>query len=158
MSESDKLGWTITKNIEITKSTIDTNNHRDNKTTLAHNEPIDVVHIGKNLKEDCSLHIQIGDRDHKTLWDLGAGHHVISLDQYHKIPDKFKTDLFESPIKIRAANMSEIDNQGGCDITFRIGQVTFTFPFLVSEALTQKIIWGYNFSTAFHIGTTWNKK
>ena len=62
------------KNTEITKNTIDTNNIRDNKTMLALNEPIEVVHIGKNLKKDCILYIQIGDRDHKTLWDLGAGH------------------------------------------------------------------------------------
>ena len=111
-----------------------------NKTTLVHNEPKEVVHIGKNLKH-CSLYIQISDRDHKTLWNSGAGHCVISLDQYHKISEKFKAKPFESPIKIRDANGSEINNQGECDITFRIGQVKFTFPFLVSNALTQKSYW-----------------
>ena len=35
--------------------------------------------------------------------------------------------------------------------------VQFTFLFLVSNALTQKIILGYTFSNAFHIGSTWNK-
>ena len=82
------------------------------------------------------------------------GHCVISLDKYHKIPDKLKTELFESPNKIRAANGSEIDNQGECLISFRIGQVQFTFPFLVSNTFTQKIILGYKFSKAFYIGTT----
>ena len=82
---------------------------------------------------------------------------VISLDAYLNIPNKHKTELFPSPIKIRAANGSDIDNQGECDITFRIGQEKFTLPFLVSKTLTQHIIVGYNFSKAFHIGTTWNR-
>ena len=105
---------------------------------MAQNEPIEVVHIGKNLKGDHSLYIQIHDRDHKTLWNSGTGCCVISLDKYHKIPDKFKTELFENPIKKGTANGSEINNQEECDITFRIGLVKFPFPFLVSNALTQK--------------------
>ena len=91
--------------------------------------------------------MQIGDRDHKTLCNSGAGCCILSW-----------TVLFESPNKIRAINGSEIDNQDECDITFGIGWVEFTFPFLVSNALTQRIILGYNFSKAFHIGTTWNTR
>ena len=103
------------------------------------------------------MYIHIGDRQHKSLWDSGAGECVISLDAYLNIPNKHKTELFPSPITIRAGNGSDIDNQGECDITFRSGQEKFTFPFLVSKSLTQHVILGYNFSKAFHIGTTWNR-
>ena len=47
--------------------------------------------------------------------------------------------------------------KGEFDIIFRIGQVELTFPFLVSNALSQKIKLGYNFSKVFHIGPTWKK-
>ena len=43
------------------------------------------------------------------------------------------------------------------EITFKIGPATFTFPFLVSNALTQDIILGYNSKKAVHIGTDWNR-
>ena len=45
----------------------------------------------------------------------------MSLDQYLKIPDKFKTEIYESLIKIRAVNGSEINNQVECDVTLRTG-------------------------------------
>ena len=104
-----------------------------------------------------SIIIKIGDRDYRTLWDSGAGKCVISLEKYKKIPSKFKTELFKSHIKIKAANGSSFENSGECDITFKIGNEEFTFPFLVSSTLTQVVILGYNFSRAFHIGTGWNK-
>ena len=49
-----------------------------------------------------------------------------------------------------------IENKGECDITFKIGPIKFTFPFLCSAQLSQQFILGYNFSKAFHIGTTWS--
>ena len=70
---------------------------------------------------------------------------------------KFKTELFKSHIKIKAVNGSSIENSGECDITFKIRNEEFTFSFLVSSTLTQEVIWGYNFSRAFHIGTGLNK-
>ena len=74
------------------------------------NSETEIVNIGKNTKEDCSFYIHIGDRQHKSLWDLGVGKCVISLDAYLNIPNKHKTKLFPSSIKIRAANGSDIDN------------------------------------------------
>ena len=115
----------------------------------------EIVHLG--TKDDCSIMIKIGERLYKTLWDSGAGKCVISYDKYQTIPKKFKTPLVPSNILIKAANGSIIENKGECDITFRIGHENFTFTFLVSNALTQDIILGYNFSKAYHIGTNWNK-
>ena len=80
----------------------------------------------------------------------------MSFDCYNAIPAKYKTDLFTSPIKIKAANGTLIENKGECDITFKTGPIKFTFPFLCSAQLSQQFILGYNFSKAFHIGTTWS--
>ena len=73
-----------------------------------------------------------------------------------KFQENSKAKLFESHIKIKAANGSSIENSGKCDITFKIGN-EFTFSFLVSSTLTQEVILGYNFSRTFHIGTGWNE-
>ena len=61
------------------------------------------------------------------------------------IPDKYKTDLFPSSIKIKAANGTIIDNSGECDITFRMGTQRFAFPFLCSSQLSQQVLIGHNF-------------
>ena len=71
------------------------------------------------------------------------------------IPDKYKTDLFSSNIKIKAANGTIINNNGECDITFRMGIEKFTFPFLCSDQLSQAIIIGHNFCNTLNIGTVW---
>ena len=92
--------------------------------------------IGKiGTKDDYSIIIKIGDRDHKTLWDSGAGKCVISLDIQEK-SKQIQTELFKSHIKIEAANGSSIENSSECDITFKIGNEEFTFPFLVLSTLT----------------------
>ena len=91
------------------------------------------------------------------MWDTGAGKCVISKEKYDSIPSSCKSELKPSNILIRAAEGSIIKNDGECDITFKIGPQRFTFSFLVSNALTQDIILGYNFKRAFHIGTDWNK-
>ena len=127
----------------------------DNDTLDHYTIETEIVKIG--TKDDCSIIIKIGDRDYRTLWDSGAGKCVTPLEKYKKIPGKFKTELFESHIKTKAANCSSFANSGECDITFKTGNEEFTFPFLVSSTLTQEVILGYNFSRAFHIGTRWNK-
>ena len=71
------------------------------------------------------------------------------------IPDKYKTDLFPSSIKIKAANGTIIDNSGEYDITFRMGTQRFTFPFLCSSQLSQQVTIGHNFCNTFSIGTIW---
>ena len=90
-----------------------------------HNTPAetDLVHLGRRPQDECSLFIQTGKRSHKALWDSGAGQCVLSFDCYNAIPAKYKTDLFTSPIKIRAANGTLIENKGECDITFKIGPI-----------------------------------
>ena len=118
-------------------------------------EETDLVHLGRKPQDECSLFIETGKRKFKALWDSGAGQCVLSFDCYNAIPARYKSDLFPSLIKIRAANGTIIDNKGECDITFRIGQTKFTFPFLCSNSLSQQFILGHNFSRAFHIGTTW---
>ena len=101
------------------------------------------------------LFIQTGKRTHKALWDSGACKCVLSLESYNMIPDKYKTDLFPSSIKIKVANGTIIDNSGECDITFRMGTQRFTFPFLCSSQLSQQIIIGHSFCNTFNIGTIW---
>ena len=72
------------------------------------------------------------------------------------IPDKYKTDLFSSNIKIKAAIGTIIKNNGECDITFRMGTEKFTFPFLCLDQLSQAIIIGHNFCNTLNIGTVWS--
>ena len=71
------------------------------------------------------------------------------------IPDKHKTDLFSSNIKIKAANGVFINNNGECDITFRMGTEKFTFPFLCSDQLAKAIIISHNFCNTLNVGTVW---
>ena len=97
-----------------------------------------------------------GNRSYKALWDSGAAKCVLFLDCYQSISPKFKTKLYESSIKIRAANGSFIKNSGECDLTFKINNKHFTFPFLCSDQLSQQLILGHNFAKAFHIGTSWD--
>ena len=73
---------------------------------------IEIVHLGKSSKDDCSLFIQTRKKTHKALWDSGACKCVLSLESYQMIPDKYKTDLFSSNIKIKAANGTIIKNNG----------------------------------------------
>ena len=55
----------------------------------------------------------------------------------------------------KAANGSFIKNRGECDLTFKINNEQFNFPFLCSKQLSQLIL-GHNFAKAFHIGTSWD--
>ena len=89
----------------------------------------EIVHLGRSSKDDCSLFIQTGKKTLKALSDSGACKCVLSLESYQMIPDIYKTDLFSSNIKIKAANGTIIKNNGECDITFRMGTEKFTFPF-----------------------------
>ena len=155
---------TIRHDTNLDNNSCDTNVHSpiesksQDVNSSVNNTPIetDLVHLGRRPQDECSLFIQTGKRSHKALWDSGAGQCVLSFDCYNAIPAKYKTDLFTSPIKIRAANGTLIENKGECDITFKIGPIKFTFPFLCSAQLSQEFILGYNFSKAFHIGTTWS--
>ena len=69
------------------------------------------MHLGRRPQDECSLFIQTGKRTHKALWDSGAGQCVLSFDCYNAIPAKYKTDLFTSSIKIKAANGTLIETK-----------------------------------------------
>ena len=116
----------------------------------------EIVHIGRRSQNECVVIMVIGARSQKALWDSGAGICIISYDYYNSLHLKYKTELFPSSVKIRAANSTFISNRGECDVTFTINKERFTFPFLCSDQLFQQMILGHNFSKAFYIGTLWN--
>ena len=88
----------------------------------------------------------IRNRSYKALWDSGVAKCVLPLDCYQSISPKFKTELYESSIKIRAASGSFI----------KIRDEEFTFSFLFSDQLSQQLILGHNFAKSFHIDTSWD--
>ena len=116
----------------------------------------EIIHIGRKSQNECAVMATIGNRSYKALWDSGTAKCVISLDCYQSISPKFKTELYESSIKIRAANGSFIKNIRECDLTFKINDEQFTFPFLCSDHLSQQLILGHNIAKVFHIGISWD--
>ena len=117
------------------------------------NDETEIVHLHRKSADECALMVLLGNRHHKALWDSGAGKCVMSFDCYQSILTKYKTELYPSRIKMKAANGTFITNKGECDLTFEVGDERFTFPFLCSDQLSQQIILGYNFAKVFHIGT-----
>ena len=101
----------------------------DNDTLDHQTIETEIVMIG--TKDDCSIIIKIGDRDNKTLWDSGAGKCVISLEKYKKVQANSKQNSLKATSKLKAVNGYSIENSGKCDITFKIGNEEFIFPFLV---------------------------
>ena len=49
-----------------------------------------------------------------------------------------------------------LKNRGECNLTFKINDEQFIFPFLCSDQLSQQLILGHNFAKAFHLGTSWD--
>ena len=115
-----------------------------------------IVHIGRKSQNVCAVITMIGARSQKALWNSGAGRCIISYDCYNSLHPKYKTELFPSSVKIWVANGMFIDNKGECDIALRINNERFTFPFLCLDQLSQQMIFGHNFSKAYHIGMLWN--
>ena len=109
----------------------------------------EIVHIGRKSQNECTVMVNAGKGSFKALWDSGAGRCVISHECYNKISPKFKSDLFTSDIRLKAANGTFIRNKGECEISFKIGQETFRFLFLCSDQLSQELILGHNFATNF---------
>ena len=125
----------------------------NNVNTQTDNE---IVHIGRKSQNECAVMVNAGKRSFKALWDSGAGRCVISYECYNKILPKFRSDLFISDIRLKTTNGTFITNKGECEISFKIGQERFRFPFLCSDQLPQELILGHNFAQTFHIGTLWN--
>ena len=124
--------------------------------TLNNGSETEIVHIGRKSQNECAVGIMIGARSQKAPWDSGADRCIISYDCYNSLHPKYKTELFPSSVRFRAANGTFIANKGECDITLKINNERFTFPFLCSDQLSQQMIPGHNFSKAYHIGMLWN--
>ena len=112
------------------------------------NDETEIVNLHRKSADECALIVLPGNRHHKAFWDSDAGKCVMSFNCYLSIPTKYKTELYPSRIKIKAANGTFIINKGECDSTFVIGDERFTFPFLCSDQLSQQIILGHNFAKA----------
>ena len=115
-----------------------------------------IVHIGRKSHNECTVITMIGARSQKALWDSGVGRCIISYDCYNSLHPKYKTELFPSSVRIKAASGTFIANNGECDITLKINNERFIFPFLCLDQLSQQMILGHNFSKAYYIGTLWN--
>ena len=112
--------------------------------------------MGRRSQNECAIITVIGERSLKALWDSGAGRCILSYEYFNNLHPKYKTELFPSSIRIRAANGMFIPNKGECDVTFKINKERFTFPFLCLEKLSQQMTLGHNFFKAYCIGTLWN--
>ena len=116
----------------------------------------EIVHIDRKAHNECTVITMLGARSQKALWDSGMGRCIISYDCYNNLHPKYKTELFPSSVRIRAIYRTFIANKRECDITLKINNERFTFPFLCSDHLSQEMTLGHNFSTANHIGMIWN--
>ena len=116
----------------------DVNSSKENQSPIVNssvnNQALDrteIVHSGKSSKDDCSLFIQTGKKTHRALLDSGACKCVLFLESYQMIPDKYKTDLFSSNIKIKAANGTMTKNNGECISLLEWEQKNSHFHFCV---------------------------
>ena len=116
----------------------------------------EIVHICGKSNNKCAVITMIGAKSQKALWNSGTGRCIISYDCYNSLHPKYKMELFPSSVRIRATNGTFIANKGECDITLKINNEGFTFPFLCSDQLSQQMTLGHNFSKAYHIGMLWN--
>ena len=65
----DKFQNQIRHHTEIIETLSQDLRNPANSNTLDESE---IVHLGKNFQNECSLFIQTGKKSHKTLWDSGA--------------------------------------------------------------------------------------
>ena len=79
----------------------------------------EIVHICRQSHNEWAVITMIGARSEKALWDSGVGRCIIFYDCYNSLHTKYKTELFPSSVRIRAANGTFIANKGECDIALR---------------------------------------
>ena len=95
---------------------------------------------------DCpQLKLNVNGQNMNAVLDTGAKVTLINKQLFDQIPQKCKTPLCPSILKLRAANMSEIDNAGVSDITFKLGNTMFCHKFVVSKSLGKEILLGVDF-------------
>ena len=91
------------------------------------------------------LKLNTNGKSLNAVLDTGAKVSLINKQLFDQIPHKCKTALHPSILQLIAANMSEIDNAGVSDITFQLGNTTFTHKFVVSKILGKEILLGIDF-------------
>ena len=91
------------------------------------------------------LKLNTNGKSLNAVLDTGAKVSLINKKLFDQIPHKCKTALHPSIFWFIAANMSEIENAGISDITFQLGNTTFTHKFLVSKSLGKEILLGIDF-------------
>ena len=91
------------------------------------------------------LKLNTNGKSLNAVLDTGAKVSLINKQLFDQIPHKCKTALRPSILWLVAANMSEIDNAGVSDITFQLGNTTFTHKFVVSKSLGKEILLGIDF-------------
>ena len=64
----------------------------------------EIVHINRKSQNECTVITMIGARRQKALWDSGVGRCIISYDCYNSLHPKYKTELFPSSVRFKAAN------------------------------------------------------
>ena len=107
---------------EDLRHTVNNSRHTNSNTNPSHDcehnlGETEIIQIGKKSQNECAVVATIGNMSYKAWWDSGAAKCVLSLDCYQSISSKFKTELYESSIKIRAANGFFIENRGECNLT-----------------------------------------
>ena len=91
------------------------------------------------------LKLNTNGKSLNAVLDTGAKVSLINKQLFDQIPRKYKTALHPSILKLVAANMSKIDNARVSDITFQLGNTTFTHKFVVSKSLGKEILLGIDF-------------
>ena len=91
------------------------------------------------------LKLNTNGKSLNAVLDTAAKVSLINKQLFDQIPHKCKTALRPSILQLVAANMSEIDNAGVSDITFQLGNTTFTHKFVVSNSLGKEILLGIDF-------------
>ena len=86
------------------------------------------------------LKLNTNGKSLNAVSDTGAKVSLINKQLFYQISHKYKTALCPSILWLVAANMSEIDNAGVSDITFQLGNTTFTHKFVVSNSLGKEIL------------------
>ena len=101
---------------------------------------------------DCpQLKLQIDNQTLNAVLDTGAKVTIMNKKLFDPLPKKCKTPLLPSILCLVATNQSEIDNLGISDITFQLGNTTFTHRFIVSKSLSQDVLLGIDFVYANQI-------
>ena len=92
-----------------------------------------------------SVQVQIGKNWTRALLDTGAEVGVVHSQFYRQIKRiSTVSQIRESPIQLVTTDQTELENIGEVDITFRVGQKTFTVTFQITPELGHSVIIGWD--------------